>query len=410
MNQKSQKTGNTIVIGMDGSLDSTITAYLLKRQGYQCIGLCVVLDDKTPDYFPAWHNYDVDEIKSVCDTLEIPFYATNVTEVFKDRVLDSIVTSKLSGTHFEILAERNLILFETLIEKAKGLKASMVATGHYAKIQINQATGAYNVAVANDFNNDESYGLSKLTQVHLKKIIFPLADMRTIEVEKVAKLLSFELKSNREEAREFRRNSIYTDQALDFVEKFSAIKLRPEGNISNYGEDSSLGEHLGVYRYHVGQAKISAKDSSTIVDKKIEVINVIPSRADVIVDYPDKLKHTHCHIVKLKTPSNFDISLPISAYCKKGPSLEKVPVTIYFKNNLTALVDFKDEQEGLLVRGSHLVFYSKSGIGGKLLASGVVRRSGFFDEARFRALPITKEEEEAMALHKPAPPMSEFNF
>jgi len=410
MNQKSQKTGKTIIIGMDGSLDSTIAAYLLKRQGYNCIGLCVVLDDTTSDYFPAWHSYDVNEIKKICDTLEISFYATNVTEVFKDRVLDHFVTSKLSGVHFEMLTERNLIIIETLIEKAKSLKADVVATGHYAKIQINQGTGSYNLAVSNDYKNDESYGLSKLTQEQLKKIVFPLAEMRTIEVEKVAKLLSFELKDNREEARAARMSSIYTKQAIKFVEDFSASKLRPEGQITNYEDEVTLGEHTGIYNYYLGQDQVFTKEGHSNIDNKLEVIQITPSRAEIKLDYPTKLKFTQCQIVKFTVPENFDVSLPLNAYCKRNSKAEKVPVLINFKNNGTAVVEFKEEQEGLLVRGSFLVFYNRPEIGGKVLASGIVRSSGFYEDDEFRVLPKTKEQAESMSTQQKPPVFSKFNF
>jgi tRNA-specific 2-thiouridylase len=409
MNDKSQKPVKSIVIGMDGSLDSIIAAYLLKRQGYNCIGLCVVLDDKTSEYFPEWHTYDVNEIKSICDTLEITFYATNVTDLFKDQVLDRIVSSKLSGKHFEILPQRNLIIIETLIEKAKALNADKVATGHYCKVQINQETGAFNLAVTNDYKNDESYGLALLRQEHLSKVIFPLADMRTIEVEKVAKLLSFQIENNREEAKLARRASLYSDMAIKFTEDFSAPALRKTGDMLNYNDKATIGEHLGIYRYHIGQKKLYAKEQTNI-DAKLEVINLKPNTALVEIDYPTKLKYTDCQIIKLKTTLNLDMSLPIKAYCKIGPDADKVPVTIFFKNNTSALIIFNEEQEGLLPMGSLLVFYNRSEGSGKMLASGFVRRAGFYHEKKFRTLPQTKEEEEALPSQTPTMNIGDYNF
>ncbi len=155
---------------MTGGVESTVAAYLLKKQGYRCIGIGLQLfaDGEEAGPFADVAVLDLNKIKGICNYLDIPFYAVNAADIFTDKVLDPLVGRVLSGQTFEPLVFLNSVLLEVLLEKAKKFQTTLVATAHYAKVLKNQKTGAFELMVANDLEFDQSYSLARLEQKHLE--------------------------------------------------------------------------------------------------------------------------------------------------------------------------------------------------------------------------------------------------
>ncbi|WP_127717665.1 aminomethyltransferase beta-barrel domain-containing protein [Halobacteriovorax sp. HLS] len=393
MNKVDRNTREIVVVGMDGGLESTVAAYLLKKQGLNVIGLGVIFHEYDYPCFKTWNPADLDKVKLICDQLEIPFYGTNVSSLFYARVIEPVVSTKLAGESFEAIIAWNKVLLETLISKAKQLKATMVSTGHMAKVFKNQKSGVYSLLVPNDVANDETYGLSRLSQAELSMLVFPLAEIKSTEVEKIAGLLGIKFLKDNKASKEIRKSFFYDPEFVDIVERFSPPSLRKEGILINYNDETTVGEHDGVHLYHLNQSELHVRGTSQL-DKNLHVIKIYPGKQLVYVDYIDRHYYTHCRLMRFSHDPSMDLSRPMKCYVQTEPNGEKLPCTLYFKNNRTVVVEFEKERTGQCPRGGYQVFYNKRGIGGKVIGSGVVRHAGFFDDGEFRTLPKSKIEEE----------------
>lgn len=384
MNEKA--SNQTVLIAMTGGLESTVAAYLLKKQGYRCIGIGLQLFEPGEDAGPFADIMvsDLNKVKSICTYLDIPFYAVNATEIFADTVLDPVVGRILSGHTFEPLVFLNLVLMEILLEKAKKFNTVHIASGHYAKVLKNQKTGSFELMVANDLEHDQSYSLSRLEQKHLAHLMLPLSEIRKKEVEKIGELIKVDyLKRPKGNVHHIMRDP----RMISLVEARSPKDLRRIGTVFDYREESSLYEHTGIHRFYIGQNHLVGKQDSPIDEKK-EVISIIPFKGSVFIDYPDRLKYTHALVNRFHPAANLDMTMPISAFVKMSSGGEKIPCRIYFKNNQTLLIDFEAERTGLLIPGQFFVFYTRSADKAKVLGSAIVEVGGVFGDGEINTLPI----------------------
>jgi len=389
---KEKNPTKTVLVAMTGGLESTVAAFLLKKQGYRCIGMGLQLfpADENPGPFEEVMISDLNRVKDICNYLDIPFYAVNASEIFADQVLDPTIGRVLSGQTFEPLIYLNHMLFQVLLEKGKKFQTSLVATGHYAKVLKNQKTGAFELMCANDLEHDQSYLLSRLEQVHLENLILPLSEIRKKEVEKIGELIKVDfLKRPKDKCYQLMRDP----RMPKLVEDNSPDDLRKTGTIYEYSLESSVCEHTGIHHFYVGKNNLLGKGDIQI-DPLKQVISIVPFKANIFIDYPDRLKYQQAAVTCFTPAKGLDMSLPMSAYVKMSPKGEKHPCRIYFKNNQMLLVDFDQEQPGLLVTGSYLVFYNRQNDKGKILGSGLVDVAGVFDQYNYHTLPSIKEDQD----------------
>lgn len=387
----------TVLIAMTGGIESTVSAYLLKKQGYKCIGVGLQLfqDEEETGPFADVAVLDLNKIKAICNHLDIPFYAVNAADMFKDKVLDPMVGRILSGHTFEPLVFLNTVLMEVLLEKAKKFQASMIATAHYAKVLKNQKTGTFEVLVANDLEHDQSYSLARLEQKHLEHLILPLSEIRKKEVDKISKLINIEfiprVKSNY-------AHIMHDPRMAKLVEERSSKDLRRIGSVYDYKTDNTLCEHLGIHRYYVGQNNLMQdKKHENQIDPQKQIIAIVPYKGNIFIDYPHKLKYQQIAVTNFMPSTNLDMSLPLSCFVKLSIKGDKLPCKLYMKNNNMALVEFADVKSGQLVAGQFLAFYNKKLDRGKIIASGMVEAAGVFDDWSYNSLPPKTDETEEEA-------------
>lgn len=387
----------TVLIAMTGGVESTVAAYLLKKQGYKCIGIGLQLfaDGEESGPFADVAVLDLNKIKNICNYLDIPFYAVNAADIFTDKVLDPLVGRILSGQTFEPLVYLNTVLLDVLLDKAKKFQTTLVASAHYAKVLKNQKTGSFELMVANDLEHDQSYSLARLEQRHLENLILPLSEIRKKEVEKISELIKVDfiprIKSNY-------AHIMHDPRMSKLVEARSPKDLRRTGNIYDYTTDASICEHQGIHHYHIGQSNLSFDKKKEIqIDPLKQIISIVSYKGNIFIDYPNRLKYREVSVTGFTPAANLDMSQPMNCYVKMGPKAEKIPCRLYLKNNNMALVEFDEVRPGLLVAGQFLVFYNRQLDKGKVIGSALVETSGVFSSWSYNALPDKKEDADAEA-------------
>ena len=180
-----------IVVGLSGGVDSSVTAYLLKKQGYEVIGLfmknwhddSVTISDECP-----WLE-DSNDAMLVADKLGIPFQAVDLSKTYKERIVDYMFAEYKQGRtpNPDVLCNRE-IKFDVFLNIALELGADFVATGHYCRKAEVEVDGQihYRLLAGVDSNKDQSYFLCQLTQQQLSKALFPIGELTKPEVRQIA--------------------------------------------------------------------------------------------------------------------------------------------------------------------------------------------------------------------------------
>lgn len=181
-----------VVVGLSGGVDSSVTAYLLKEQGYEVIGLfmknwhddSVTISDECP-----WLE-DSNDAMIVADKLGIPFQTVDLSEQYKERIVDYMFNEYEKGRtpNPDVLCNRE-IKFDVFMDIALRLGADYVATGHYCRKgeTISNGKPVYKLLAGKDTNKDQSYFLCQLSQAQLAKALFPIGELTKPEVREIAK-------------------------------------------------------------------------------------------------------------------------------------------------------------------------------------------------------------------------------
>ena len=180
-----------VVVGLSGGVDSSVAAYLLKEQGYEVIGI----------FMKNWHDdsvtisnecpwlEDSNDAMLVADKLGIPFQTVDLSEEYKERIVDYMFREYEMGRtpNPDVLCNRE-IKFDVFLKIAMGLGADFVATGHYCRKREQQINGepVYSLLSGADPNKDQSYFLCQLSQDQLSKTLFPIGELQKAEVRKIA--------------------------------------------------------------------------------------------------------------------------------------------------------------------------------------------------------------------------------
>ncbi len=252
---KSKTKNKKIVVGMSGGIDSTISLLLLKKQGWQPIGVSLKL--------PIWKNKEnflrenvcctresTEAARGICRKLNIPFYIFNVRADFKKEVIKYFISEfKKNKTPNPCVICNRHLKFKKLFEFAKKHSINFVATGHYAKIKFNSQTKKYELLKAKDEKKDQTYSLSFLPRRWLKNIIFPLGDYLKEEVYQIAVKEGLDFFLKKKQSQDF---CFVAGKSLPCFLK-EKIGEKPGVIANTKGE--KLGSHRGLHFYTIGQRK-----------------------------------------------------------------------------------------------------------------------------------------------------------
>ncbi|MDB5743530.1 MAG: tRNA (5-methylaminomethyl-2-thiouridylate)-methyltransferase [Polaromonas sp.] len=236
-----------VVVGLSGGVDSAVTAHLLKQQGHEVIGIFMKNWEDDDDSEFCASNIDFVDAAAVADVLGIEIEHVNFAADYKDRVFAEFLREYQAGRtpNPDILCNAE-IKFKAFLDHAMRLGAEKIATGHYARVRLNPATGLHELLKGLDPAKDQSYFLHRLNQAQLSKTLFPVGELHKTEVRRIADEIGLPNARKKDSTgicfigeRPFR----------DFLNRYIA---RAPGPIRN-DKGRTLGEHVGLSFYTLGQ-------------------------------------------------------------------------------------------------------------------------------------------------------------
>ena len=243
-NKKINMSNKTVVIGMSGGVDSSVSAYLLKKQGFNVIGLFMKNWQSEPGEV-CTSEIDFKDASEVCDMLDIPLHKANFSDDYWDRVFKQFLSEHEKGRtpNPDILCNRE-IKFKSFYDYALKIGADFIATGHYAKVENDD--GEAKLYRSKDIDKDQTYFLHEVSSKEFSKTIFPLSDIYKSEVRDIAKELNLNIHSKKDSVGIC---FVGEKNLRDFLNRFIKFK---KGNILNT-DNEIVGEHNGSILYTIGQ-------------------------------------------------------------------------------------------------------------------------------------------------------------
>ncbi len=234
-----------IVVGMSGGVDSSVTALLLKEQGYEVVGLFMKNWEEDDDTGLCTAPQDFADAKSVCDKLGISLHAVNFAAEYWDGVFEVFLSEYRAGRtpNPDILCNQQ-IKFKAFMDYAVDLGADMIATGHYARVD--RRDGGYVLLKGVDQQKDQSYFIYTLGQSQLARVLFPIGHMEKSEVRKLAERAGL---SNHQKKDSTGICFIGERRFKEFLQRFLPAQpgeiRTPDGKV--------VGRHDGLMYYTLGQ-------------------------------------------------------------------------------------------------------------------------------------------------------------
>ena len=392
-----------IVVGLSGGVDSSVAAYLLKQQGHEVIGLfmrnwndaSVTLEDECP-----WVE-DSNDALLVAQKLGIPFQVIDMSELYKERIVDYMFSEYEKGRtpNPDILCNRE-VKFDVFLKTALSLGADKVATGHYARVSSfvdERGEEIYQLLAGKDNNKDQSYFLCQLNQNQLSKALFPIGELTKPEVREIAReigLVTADKKDSQglcfigkvslptflqqqlipkegeiveifSDYKEFHKGMLIFETKLDELEYLSKkIKYQKE-------DGKVIGKHQGAQFFTIGQSKGLGigghKESCFIIDRDMENNILFVGEGK---NFPGlyrkalKINNDEVHWVREDLRLKNGESMKIKARIRYRQPLEDA-VLYQYKDGF--FIEFENPQSAI-AEGQFAAWYQ----GEELLGSGVI--------------------------------------
>lgn len=346
----------TVVVGMSGGVDSSVTALLLKEQGFRVIGMFMKNWEEEDAQGVCKASQDYEDVVRVCEALDIPHYSVNFAKEYWDNVFTHFLEElKLGHTpNPDILCNRE-IKFKALFEKARSLGADFLATGHYARI----GEGG-TLLKSLDPQKDQSYFLYTLKQKLLPHILFPVGGMEKKEVRALARKMNLSVAEKKDST------GICFIGKRDFKSFVSQYLAYQPGDFENL-KGEKMGRHDGIAYYTIGQRKGlnigGPGDAWFVVKKDVERnVVVVEQGKEHPALYSSSLRATEASWVIDAPPSS---SFCCTAKIRYRQADQECRVEVQEGGEL--LVTFKAPQRAVTVRQSIVFYQNDLCLGGAII-------------------------------------------
>ena len=388
-----------VIVGLSGGVDSSVAAYLLKKEGYEVIGLfmknwhdeSVTLSNECP-----WLE-DSNDAMLVAEKIGIPFQTIDLSKEYKKRIVDYMFNEYSKGRtpNPDILCNRE-IKFDVFLKIALSLGAELVATGHYCQkdsFQTKSGEKIYQLIQGKDKNKDQSYFLCQLNQKQLEKIIFPIGHLNKSEVRSIAskqKLTTAKKKDSqglcfigKVSLPEFLQQKLKPKRGKIIKisnrhSNFKMSKIKKEALVEtakkykyNANDGEFIGEHNGAHFFTIGQRKGLSlggfKEPLFVIDTDIRknIIYVGEGKSHPgLYRKALKVSKNEIHWIRNDLQLSTGEKLEISARIRYRQSLQKA---VLYQTENEMLVSFENPQSAI-TSGQFVAWYHKK----ELLGSGVI--------------------------------------
>lgn len=344
-----------VLVGISGGVDSAVSAYLLKEQGYEVIASMMKTYDGTPlgsACYGSNKEQEIQDAKEICGKLGIDFHLIDCSDVF-----NKFVFEEFRGQYKKGLTPNPCVLcnpkvkFGAFLERAKeeGIEFDKFATGHYANIVFEN--GRYALSMGKNRKKDQSYFLYRLSQEQLSKIIFPLGNYDKEEVRSIAKDCGFCV-SDKKDSQDFYDG--HYSEILDFEDKKGEI-VTAKGEI--------LGYHNGIHYFTVGQRK----GLKIAYKEPLYVISLDAQNNRVIVGGRDETFSDSLIVNNISWGLIEGLEGEVKALCKHR-SVQTPHPCIIEPHGDKIKVKF-DEVQTSITKGQSAVFYDEQG---RILCGGFI--------------------------------------
>ena len=339
-----------VFVGMSGGVDSSVSAYLLKKQGYEVIGV----------HLKCWNKNGCDEKEArdarlVASELEIPFHVLDMEKEYKKRVVDYMINSYRNGLtpNPDVMCNKE-IKFGLFFDKALSMGADFMATGHYAKL-VRNGDRSY-IYEAEDKNKDQSYFLWTLGEERLARILFPLGDMQKGEVRRIAREAKLHVADKKDS-----QGICFIGQVTlqEFLSEYLESK---EGKVLNL-DGVVVGTHGGAHLYTIGQRHglgVALNTPHYVVDKDVKTNTVVLAEGDA-----EDLEKSKIFVGDFRL--NEDLVLPSKVFARVRYRQDLQEATLR-KSGDNLLLEFIQPVR-FVAPGQSAVFYNGKG---KLLGGGII--------------------------------------
>ena len=359
------KSKTRVVVGMSGGVDSSVSAYLLKQQGYDVIGLFMKNWDEKNDSGVCTATTDYEDVAKVAQKIGIPYYSVNFEKEYWDGVFSYFLDEYKKGRtpNPDVLCNKE-VKFKAFLNYAMKLDADYIAMGHYAQIKRDE-NGIVHLLRGADPNKDQTYFLSQLTQKNLQKAMFPVGGLQKLEVRKIAEEAGLATAHKKDST------GVCFIGERNFS-KFLGEFLPAKPGIMKTFDGKVMGRHMGLMNYTIGQRRglgIGGNGTSNepwfVVGKDIKTNTLYVGQG-----YHNK----HLYATSLDA-SKLSFVAPITARGQEFHCTAKFRyrqkdsgVTVKFNNDRTKVDVIFDEPVRAITPGQEVVFYD----GPECLGSGTI--------------------------------------
>jgi len=338
-----------VVIAMSGGVDSSTTAGILVKQGYEVIGISMRLPYLGEVSESGCCGIQgIDDARGVAQELGIPFYAFNYEREFEDEVINYFCQEYMDGrTPNPCIICNEKIKLGSLLNKARNLEADYIATGHYARVEYNELNKRYILKKGKVEEKDQSYFLFSLSQEQLSHTLFPLGDYTKSEVRRLAK--KFGLKVYNKPASQEICFVSYGNYRKFLRTQIAANKFSPGPIINKDGE--IMGKHQGIAFYTIGQRKgIGAHK------KPLYVISIDKGENTVVVGEEKELYQDKFIAGDVNWIDRNELTKPVKVKTRIRYKHQENDAIVSSLNNGKVKVEFSQPQRAI-TPGQAAVFY-----------------------------------------------------
>ena len=352
-----------IIVGLSGGVDSSVAAYLLKKEGHEVIGVTMVNFRQQAEDGSDTQDKIAGDAAKVAEFLGIPHYIVDFCQPFKENVMDYFISEYLSGrTPNPCVVCNRKVKWEAMMQKGKELGADYMATGHYAQIE-QLPNGRYTLKCSATSAKDQTYALYGLTQEQLSHTIMPLGAYEKEEIRKIALEAGIPV-AEKPDSMEI--CFIPDKDYAKFIQENTDFKVKKGNYVTPSGE--VIGQHQGIIHYTVGQRK----GLNLAMGRPVFVTEIRPETNEVVIGDNQDVFAPALRCSQLNPVAVSEFQEGMEVWTKIRYNHKGAEAVIRKVQGDFMIIEFKEPQRAI-TPGQAVVFYQGEHVVGGGVIDGTVK-------------------------------------